>query len=105
MKLGSGNIVNCCKGRNKTSAGLVWSYTFEFPIRKKHVDCYSLTGELISSYESGCEAARKTNILAGSINECIRGNGYTAGGFIWVKHGEPLKLPNKKHRIKGPESP
>lgn len=46
---------------------------------------YSLSGELIATFDSQIEAARQTGTRQGSISGCINGVNKTAGGYIWKK--------------------
>lgn len=50
----------------------------------------TLDGYLIEVYDSVFQAARETDISAGSISQCINHHTYTAGGFVWIKLSEGL---------------
>lgn len=50
---------------------------------RKKVAQYSLTGELINTFNSQTEAAKATNSKQGSISDCIRGIINKHNGFIW----------------------
>jgi len=52
---------------------------------KKTVEMFTINGELISTFESGNEAARITGIAQPSISNCCNNVKYsnTAGGYIW----------------------
>ena len=47
------------------------------------VSQYDLQGKLINTYKSAREAGRQTGITQGSISHCIKGERYTAGGYVW----------------------
>jgi len=50
---------------------------------RKSIAQYSLSGELITTFKSGLEAALKTNIPSPNISEVCNQKRKTAGGFIW----------------------
>ena len=52
---------------------------------KKTVSQYSLTGELIATYNSLSEAADTTGIAMQNISAVTRGERSSAGGFKWVR--------------------
>ena len=52
-------------------------------IRKK-ISQYSLTGELIATYDSTVEAKNITGIPSSNIVNCANGKLKTAGGYKWV---------------------
>lgn len=52
--------------------------------RSKKVAQLTLDDILIKSYDSGCIAAKVTNISQAHINQCCRGERKTAGGFKWM---------------------
>lgn len=49
----------------------------------KEVSQYSLTGELISNYETITEASRTLGITQGGISQCCIGIKKTYKGFVW----------------------
>ena len=53
--------------------------------RKRPVKQYDSTGMLIATYESACEAERKTGIKQSNISKCCLGRKWyrTAGGYVW----------------------
>lgn len=88
------NIGLSCKGKRKTAGGYIWKYygdeltDEEVVLRNKHqkessVAQYSLSGEIISLFNSIKEASLKTNIYYSNISRCCLGYQKTAGGFIW----------------------
>ena len=50
---------------------------------KKKVVQYSLDGQKLNIYNSITEASKALGICTSTIIEVCRGNGYTAGGYIW----------------------
>ena len=46
---------------------------------------YDLNGNFLKEYSSGAEAERITGILNTSINQCLQGKQYHAGGFYWCR--------------------
>jgi hypothetical protein len=97
LGINAGIIVNCCKGNYKTAGGFVWSYVNEFPgyktdvvWNKQAVDCYSLDGVFISTYESAHAAAEILDVEQGAISLCINGLLISSCGFKWAKSGMPL---------------
>lgn len=93
----SGTIVSCCRGKYKTAAGLVWSYSDTFPGYVKHspwniraVDCYTIDGVLLLSYTSATEAEARTGVSASSINKCVNGEAFSAGNMRWSLHDNPI---------------
>lgn len=59
---------------------------------------YSLTGELINTYETATEAAKHSGLSYKSINNAMQPkNNRTAGGYVWRYEGEPFDYqPNPK---------
>lgn len=51
--------------------------------RFKPVEQYSIDGVLLSRFESGVEASKKTGVGVCSISLCARGRYKTGKGFIW----------------------
>lgn len=47
------------------------------------VSQYDLQGNLINTYKSTREADRQTGIAQQNISKCMRGERYTAGGYVW----------------------
>lgn len=84
------NICKVCRGERKTAGGYYWSYTNE-PIKPiktitKHytpVVQYTKDGEYVAEYTSAKEAQRETGIFSTVIGKVCKGQGKTAGGYIW----------------------
>lgn len=94
MKGGSGTasaISECCKKKLRGSCGYQWRYADDEPpkpytdVRAYPRQIFQMTidGEIINSYPSIAEAARKTGIARTNINACCRGKAQTSGGFKW----------------------
>jgi hypothetical protein len=49
----------------------------------KQVSQYDLMGKLLQSFESAAAAERSTGIRSSSIIQNARGNGFSAGGYVW----------------------
>lgn len=62
------------------------------------IDCYDLDGKFIKTYDNMSEASAQTGVSVNTISACARKNGRYAGGYIFVRHGEPLQLTQKKTR-------
>ena len=100
----AGNIVWCCKGKYKTAGGFVWSYTNVFPgfvlaanSNAQQIDCYLPSGDFVCTYPTITQAAQITGIDQSSISNSIRQiTQVAAGGFIWVHHGRPFTLRDKR---------
>ena len=90
---GSSNVLeNCLLGKAYTQWGYCWSYLKmdKFPIherivnpKEKKVEMYSLKGELLKTFSSIAEAARKTGCERSAIKRCCRGELKSHGGYIW----------------------
>ena len=51
--------------------------------RRKSVAQYSLSGELLTTYNSITEASKETGLLINAISHACSGKSKTCGGFIW----------------------
>ena len=63
--------------------------------RKKHVHCV----ELGKTYRSAAEASRDTGINSGNLNQALRGNLATAGGFHWIFVDPDAKSANISEKL------
>lgn len=87
------NVLQAClEGKAYTQWGYCWSYLKmdKFPIherivnpKEKKVEMYSLKGELLETFSSVAEAARKTGCERSAIKRCCRGELKSHGGYIW----------------------
>lgn len=83
---------------NNTISNLEWAtysrnniHALEMGLRSPRgnmIGKFNNNNELISTYRSTCEAARKTGISRAGISHCINGRSKCAGGFIWKKLSE-----------------
>lgn len=64
--------------------------------RHNMINQYNLNGELISTYNSACEASRKTGINRGCISHCINNRTKKAGGYVWKKVSESQTTISKE---------
>jgi len=81
------SISHACLGDRCTSNGFVWNYTTTFRLKEdakmQKVEQFSLSNELINTFDSITEAYKITGINKTSIAKCCRGERNKAGGFIW----------------------
>ena len=91
------SISACRKGKRPSAGGFLWIHSEEVTPqeiarrveqaadekRTKPVSQYTRAGVFVASYPSACQAARDTDVNAGSITTCCKGKLKTAGGFIW----------------------
>lgn len=82
-------IVQCCKGKRRSSGGYLWSYKGEpAPVFTKAkfnpVTQFDLEGNVIQKYKSLTDAQNATGIERHNISEACRGKSQTAGGFKWA---------------------
>lgn len=104
------SINNCCRGRQKTAHGYMWSYEKRVSIEpvkyidvfSKEVHQYSLSGDYIRKWPSVSEAARELGVSHSAISVCCRGGAKSAYGYVWsyeMKDSvEPVGPP--KYRVK-----
>lgn len=90
-------IIMACKGEYKTAGGYIWRYANEelteehlawcnilsSDSHKKKASQYLRDGTYIYTYDSIEEAHLKTGINRNSIAMCCRGEGKTAGNYLW----------------------
>lgn len=107
-----GNIVGCCTGLQKTSAGFVWRYDNDefdkFNCKNhnvKRIIKYSVSGEYIDEYHSITEAAKINNANITHIHKCCIGKNKTCKGFVYRyaeddfnKYDIQNKTKNKDYR-------
>ena len=75
-------LLNCCKGRSKSSHGYVWKFIGEAPsfIGVIQLD---LNGNEIARYSSLTDAMKATGHDRHRINECCKGLRESYKGFRW----------------------
>lgn len=92
-------ILSSCIGqvalrRSQCAGGYLWRFSddytpdeivkYEAPSNANRGVCqYSLSGQLISRFESLSQAARETECISSDICCCCKGKKKTAGGYIW----------------------
>lgn len=111
-EFGVSNITACCKGRTHTSYGYVWRYAGDdfnkYSIDKKEskrfihkVNCYSLDGKYILTYDSVQNATKKLGLKsASSIQESCSNHNKHARNFLWYYADDP-EQPDKSKIIVG----
>jgi group I intron endonuclease len=63
----------------------------------KKVDMYSIEGVFIKTFDSILEATEENKVKSKSnIIQCCKGKVYSAGGYRWTYHNEPLVNRNKR---------
>lgn len=82
------SISNACLGYNKSCKGYYWSYEDleKLVMEDKRTKCvckYTLTGELITKYDSVSQASKKTGLSRTCIARVCRGERRHSGGFKW----------------------
>lgn len=88
------HISACCNKKIKSAGGFLWAFKGESPNTyiprdyTKNTQClevnqYTLSGELIATYKSIGEAARKTKSDSSTISKCCRGKLKTTKGYKW----------------------
>lgn len=83
-----GDITSCCKGRQKTARGYLWSYTETSPSSsykniRRNILQYDLDGNFIKEYISASQAGRDIKQNGNSISDCLNSKQKTAFGYIW----------------------
>lgn len=87
---------------NKVLGGYIWMYegkkftyihkpvtkAIKRPKKRKAVNQYSLSGELLHTYESINEAATANKLGQSQISHCAKGRTSSAGGCVWRYEGE-----------------
>lgn len=101
-----GCIIARAARNNSKAYGYIWSYSKELnyqppnPIKSYwvQVDQYSISGELLATYDSMKIAADHVHGKERAIQKACSGINHTTYGYVWRKHGEPFnKFPLKKH--------
>ena len=85
------------------------NYSYEESLKrssyyKKSIDKYDKDKNLLKTYPSIKEAAIDNNCSSITIAKCIKDKVYSAKGFYWNIHGEPLPekiiIKNKRNAVK-----
>jgi group I intron endonuclease len=91
LGIGRGDISSCCKGKQKTAGGFIWSYKLEKinlnnnqHKNGKSINQYTLDGEFIKTFNSTKEAEKYLNKTGNNIASCANGKQKSAYGYLWV---------------------
>lgn len=84
-------ISACCKNKQKSAYGYIWSYYF-----KNNIDSYNVktkekkvaqiskdNNNILNIFDSIQSAERITNVAHSNILKCCKGERNSAGGYIW----------------------
>ena len=112
LNLNYNQLSGSLNGRNITCGGFIWRYSTKPTINIKQLEKlpgfkhssvysehnkisrYDLDGIWRGTYAGVSDASRKTKVDSKSIHIVLKGDGITAGGYLWAK-GEALRLnPN-----------
>lgn len=83
------SIIKCCKRKQKTADGFLWTYKNEqlfipAPHKSKSVGMFDInTNKLIQTFINAKQAGEYCKTNANPIYRCCRGEQPTALGFIW----------------------
>lgn len=71
----NGNIISCCKGKNKQAYSFKWEYADPSQQRKYNRPIAALTkdGKYVAEYKNAAEAARHLKISTAQIYNCLNG--------------------------------
>lgn len=104
--IGSGSILNACKGKSKSSGGFIWKYKDDQSDVKSlkngekcnvSVSQYDSFGNKLNEYLSIAEAAKKVGVSRTSISSACSGKTKTSAGFFWkYTNVKPDKVPAEK---------
>lgn len=90
-----GSISRVAKLRSKHAGGFVWRYKgepyngeYKKVLEKRKFVQYSLSGEILQSYDSISLAAKNTNCPYEGIRLALNGKANTSGGYIWKWYNE-----------------
>lgn len=103
----STHIINCCKGRLKSSSGFIWLYKEDYNednvikkvneyknglTSKKAIYQLSKSGEVIAEYDSISEGAKAVGADRSALAKCCKDRTKTCKGFKWVYKKDFKKL-------------
>ena len=106
MHISRGSIYDCIKGRKKSFHGYMWR---RFPIDEDvplkiepyciptkesaiRVSQYTFSGELVETFSSISEAAKKLKVNISAIGKCVRGEFKSIKGYFFIKEGDTNRL-------------
>ena len=86
-----GGITACCKNKQKSAYGYIWSYAFDENIckynsktkEKKIIQINKENNTTINIFDNIHSAERTTNIPHSNILKCCKGERRSAGGYCW----------------------
>ena len=84
-------ISACCKNKQKSAYGYIWSYYFKNNIdsynaktkEKKIAQISKENNNILNIFDSIQSAERITNVAHSNILKCCKGERNSAGGYIW----------------------
>ena len=93
-------LLNCCKGRAKTSYGFVWKFIGEQHLSRKSVGRvavvqFDMSGKEVAAFTSATEAMNATGHDRHRIVECCRGDRTSYRGFQWRYANESSSVTTK----------
>ena len=103
------NIYNCDRHTVGESLKEYENYSYKESLSRSSylkikIDKYDKNKNLIKTYASIKEAADDNNCSAITISKCIKNKSYSAIGYYWNIHGEPLPenivIKNKRNKVK-----
>ena len=106
MKISRGSIYDCIKGRKKSFHNYMWRrystdekvperiepYSATTPNSSVRVSQYTFSGELVETFSSISEAAKKLKVNISAIGKCIRGEFKSIKGYFFIKEGDTNRL-------------
>lgn len=99
---GTGTLLNVMEGGlGGRQPDLVIKQISETLLSRKSgrpVTQYTLSGDLIQTFYSVSEAARKLDVDPSAIVMCCRGKGKSAGGYRWSYENHSLPTPHKNRK-------
>lgn len=99
LEIGKSCVGKCCRGESQAAGGFIWKYKidttsvipYQKPILGNSISQYSLTGELIATWDNTKRASEGTGINRTLIYNCINGSKRAAGKFLWRRGEEVLR--------------
>ena len=104
------SIIQCLKGKQKTSGGYIFKYLNDCDsvskvvnrknIIGKQVYQYNKNAELVDIYNTVQDAAEKNNLDGSAISKCCRGELISCGGFFWSYTNDENKIKSDINRVR-----
>lgn len=98
-----GTICACCKKRERSYKGFLWSYVGDHPtilMRSVPVYQWTLSGEFVNVHRNTSAAARSVSCDPSTISDCLNGYNRQAVGFMWSRTNTPPTLRESKSIIR-----